>query len=389
MDMALVIKNGNVLLPNEELRQCDLLIENGQVKAVGQSLAGNTQIDAAGKYVLPGLIDLHTHGIRTVNLQSGTLSEYAGIEAAYGTTTFYPTLFDAPDAITEQMKRHRLETDELRLLPQVGGFRLESPYLARTGAGLAKDLGHITPQITGTLLQAGGGHIKIWDVSPELDGAPEVIELLSQQGIVCSISHTWATIEQGQAAVDAGARLVTHFFDVFVLPEDKGTGVYPHGLVDYLLVEDRVKCEIIGDGTHVPEILVEKAFRCKPPDGLVFITDSNFGAGMSPGQYEAGGSWGRVQIDGPNNGVRMVDRGMGLAGSALTPIDSFRNVVRLFHKSIGVASRVWSRNPAQLLGLNKGEIAPGRDADLIILDKDLELCHTIVAGRIIYQKTEE
>jgi N-acetylglucosamine-6-phosphate deacetylase len=386
---ALVVKNGNVLFPTEEIRACDVLIERGQIKEVGQSLAADIQIDAAGKYVVPGLIDVHTHGIRTVNLQSGTLSEYASIEASYGTTTFYPTLFDAPDAIAEQMKRHRLETDELKLLPQVGGFRLESPYLARTGAGLTKDLGHITPQITGKLLQAGGGHIKIWDVSPELDGAPEVIEQLSRQGIVCSIAHTRATIEQGQAAVEAGARLVTHLFDVFGLPEDTGTGVYPHGLVDYLLVEDRVKCEIIGDGTHVPEILVEKAFRCKPPDGLVFVTDSNFGAGLPPGQYEAGGSWGRIQIDGPNNGARMVDRGMGLAGSALTPIDSFRNVIRLFHKSIGVASQVWSRNPAQLLGLNKGEITPGRDADLIILDQDLELCYTIVAGQIIYQKEKD
>jgi N-acetylglucosamine-6-phosphate deacetylase len=93
-----------------------------------------------------------------------------------------------------------------------------------------------------------------------------------------------------------------------------------------------------------------------------------------------------VQIDGPNNGVRMVDRGMGLAGSALTPIDGFRNAIRLFHKSIGVASRICSRNPARLLGLNKGEIAPGRDADLIVLDADLELRYTIVAGQIIYQQ---
>lgn len=386
---ALVIKNGNVLLPTEEFCACDVLIEGSRIQEVGRPLASDMQIDATGKYVVPGLIDVHTHGIRTINLQSGTLGEYASIEASYGTTTFYPTLFDTPQDIAEQMKRHRAATDELRLLPQVGGFRLESPYLARTGAGLAKDLGHITPQITNTLLQAGGGHIKIWDVSPELDGAPEVIEQLSQQGIVCSIAHTRATIEQGQAAVDAGARLVTHLFDVFELPQDKGTGVYPHGLVDYLLVEDRVKCEIIGDGTHVAEILVEKAFRCKPPDGLVFVTDSNFGAGLPSGQYEAGGSWGRVQIDGPNNGVRMVERGMGLAGSALTPIDSFRNVVRLFHKSIGLASRVWSRNPARLLGLNKGEIAPGRDADLIILDQDLGLCSTIVAGQIIYQKAKD
>jgi len=385
---ALVVKNGKVLLPSEKIQTCDVLIQNGRIQDVGSSLASDVEIDAEGGYVLPGLIDVHTHGIRTVNLQSGTLSEYASVEATFGTTTFYPTLFDTPEAIGEQMRRHRAETDELRLLPQVGGFRLESPYLARTGAGLAKDLGHITPQTTRMLLEAGGGHVKIWDVSPELEGAPDVIEQLTRRGIICSIAHTQATIEQGRAAVDAGARLVTHLFDVFELPKDTGTGVYPHGLVDYLLVEDRVKCEIIGDGTHVPSLLVEKTFRCKSPDGLVFVTDSNFGAGLPPGQYEAGGSWGRVQVDGPNNGVRMVDRGMVLAGSALTPIDGFRNAIRCFDKSIGVASRVWSRNPARLLGLNKGEVARGRDADLIVLDDDLILQYTIVAGQIVFQKTE-
>lgn len=383
---SLAITNGNALLPTEEIHTGDVLIEKGRIAEVGRSLTADVQIDARGGYVLPGFIDVHTHGIRTVNLQDGKLQEYASIEASFGTTTFYPTLFDTPEAIAEQMRRHRAETDELRLVPQVGGFRLESPYLARTGAGLAKDLGNITSQITTMLMKAGGGHIKIWDVSPELDGAPQVIEDLSGQGIVCSIAHTQATIEQGRAAVDAGARLVTHLFDVFLPPEDTGTGVYPHGLVDYLLIEDRVKCEIIGDGTHVPDILVEKAFRCKTPDGLVFVTDSNFGAGLPPGQYDAGGSWGRIQIDGPNNGARMVDRDMGLAGSALTPIDAFRNAIRLFNKTMGVASRVCSRNPARLLALNKGEIAPGRDADLIVLDQDLGLRYTIVAGQIVYQE---
>jgi N-acetylglucosamine-6-phosphate deacetylase len=386
---TLVVKNGGVLFPTEEIHARDVLIEDGRIQRVDTPLAAELEIDAAGGYVLPGLIDVHTHGIRTISLQTGTLQEYANIEASFGATTFYPTLFDTPEAIAEQMRRHRTETDELRLVPQIGGFRLESPYLARTGAGLAKDLGHITPRTTEMLLEAGSGHIKIWDVSPELDGAPEVIEELTRQGIICSIAHTQATIEQGRAAVHAGARLVTHLFDVFVPPESTGTGVYPHGLVDYLLVEDRVKCEIIGDGTHVPDLLVEKAFRCKPRDGLVFITDSNFGAGLPPGQYEAGGSWGRVQIDGPNNGVRMVDRGMGLAGSALTPIDALRNTIRLFGKSVGVASRVCSRNPARLLGLNKGEIASGRDADLIVLSRDLELRYTIAAGQIIYQRAQE
>jgi N-acetylglucosamine-6-phosphate deacetylase len=385
---ALAIKNGSVLLPDGNLHSCDVLIQGGQIREIGPSLEAELQADAAGGYIVPGLIELHTHGIRTESVETGDLAEYARIEASFGTTTFYPTLFCSPEESARHMRRHRRETDDLRLFPQIGGFRLESPYLARTGAGVSKDFASICPETTGMLLAAAGGHIKIWDVSPELDGAPDLIRQLSREGIVCSIAHTEATIEQGRAAVDAGATLVTHLFDVFQLPERTGTGVYPQGLVDYLLVEDRVACEIIGDGTHVHPLLVEKTFRCKPSNKLVFVTDSNYGAGLPPGRYVAPGSWGTVQIDGPNNGVRQVDRSMGLAGSALTPIDSFRNVIRLFHKDIATASHVWSRNPARLMGLNKGEIAPGRDADLIVLDKNLDLCYTIVAGEIVYHRAQ-
>ena len=135
---------------------------------------------------------------------------------------------------------------------------------------------------------------------------------------------------------------------------------YPAGLTDYFLIEDRVTCEIIGDGTHVHPILVEMTFRCKTPDRLAFVTDSNYGAGLPPGRYLLPGSWGNVEIKTCNDGIRMLDRDMELAASALTPLDGFHNAVRMFGKDIATASRVCSRTPARLLGLNKGEIVPGR-----------------------------
>jgi N-acetylglucosamine-6-phosphate deacetylase len=98
------------------------------------------------------------------------------------------------------------------------------------------------------------------------------------------------------------------------------------------------------------------------------------------------GSWGDVVIRSPSDGVRLPDREMILAGSALSPIEGLRNVVRLFGKDLALASRVWSTNPARLMGLNKGEVAVGRDADLIVVDADLDLVCTIVAGEIAFQR---
>lgn len=385
---TLAIKNGKILLPGGEFQVGDILLGEGQIREIGAGLNAESQIDASDCYVVPGLIDIHTHGIGYESAMKGDIFEYARLEAPRGTTSFYPTLFGPPDESAANIRKYREQTDELRLLPQVAGFRLESPYISRTGAGISRDLSPITPEITQLLLDAGEGHIKIWDISPELPGAPDVIRQLSSQEIVCSLAHTDATIDQARAAVNAGAKLVTHLFDTFVVPEMIDPGVYPVGLIDYLLIEDRIMCEIIADGTHALPILVEKALRCKSYDGIIFVTDGNFGAGLPPGRYNLPGGWGEAEISSVNNGVRLVDRNMGLAGSALTPIDVFRNVIHVFGKDIATASRLCSGNPARLLGLNKGEIVVGKDADLIIIDKNLDLIFTISAGSVVYRKSE-
>jgi N-acetylglucosamine-6-phosphate deacetylase len=377
---SLVIRNGSVLLGNGRLETCDLLLAQGHIVALGHGLAADAVLDVGGAFVLPGLIDLHTHGIGRESMASATLEDYCRLEAAHGATAFFPTLFGPPPESIGHMQRHR-QHDPAHAGAQVAGFRLESPYLAQTGAGLSRDLAPITAETTEALLAAGGGQVKIWDISPELPGAPELVRRLSADGIVCSLAHTHASIEQARAVVDAGARLVTHLFDTFAVPAMVDPGVYPAGLVDYLLVEDRVACEIIADGTHVHPLLVEKALRCKTAERLAWVTDSNFGAGLPPGEYDAPG-WGPIVVGHPNHGVRLRDRKL-LAGSALTPIDGFRNAIRLFGRDLAVASRLCSATPARLLGLNKGTLDVGRDADIIVLDAGLGLLFTLVAGEIV------
>lgn len=383
----LIINGGTLVLPDGSLAPCCVDVQGGLIHSLGESDGqGKTTIDASGCYVLPGIIDVHTHGICRESSASESLHEYARLEASCGCTTFIPTLFGPPEQSVEHMRRHRSNTNELADLPQVGGFRLESPYLGYTGAGISRDLAPISEQVTNSLLMAGGGHIKIWDISPELDGSTGLISMLSSMGIICSLAHTRATMAQARAAIDAGARLVTHLFCTFLLPEVTDPGVYPAGLTDLFLLDDRVACEIIADGTHVHPLLVEKTLRCKPEQQTVFVTDSNYGAGLPSGHYELPGGWGLAALDGPNNGVRLVDREMGLAGSALTPIDLLRNSVRLLGRDIATASRLCSANPAKLLGLNKGELAVGKDADLIVLDEQLELLYTIVHGKVAYAR---
>lgn len=395
VDRTLRLKGGQVLRPDGTLAEGDVVVRQGRVAAIGPRLATEAEVDATGCTILPGLIELHTHGMQGQSAETGDLAAYARVMATLGATTFYPTLFCAPDLAVRHLARHRRETDDLAAVPQVPGFRLESPYLAIPSGGTDKDVTPVSDAVTERLLAAGAvagssaSLIKIWDVSPELENAVEAIRRITGQGIVCSIAHTRASIAQGRAAVAAGARLVTHLFDVFYhTPErkDPDPDIYAPGLVDYLLLEDRVVCEIVGDGTHVDPLLVEKAFRCKGPAGLAFVTDSNLASGMPPGRYTMPGSWGDVVIRSASDGVRLPDREMILAGSALSPIEGLRNVIRLFGKDLATASRLWSTNPARLMGLNKGEVAVGRDADLIVVDANLDLVCTIVAGEIAFHQ---
>ena len=382
----MVIKNGTALLDGCELRECDLRIVDGRIAEVGEDLSGRKTVDADGCYVLPGLIDIHTHGIGYESGSDGSLVDYAKLEAEKGATTFYPTLFDTKEAILTQLSRHRKETDDLKTVPQIPGFRLESPYIARTGAGASKHLEPITNATTDMILDAGGGLIKLWDVSPELDGACDLVRKLTLLGIVCCMTHTEATVDQARAAVDAGIKVATHLFNVYGAPQVTEAGCQPVALTDYVLIEDRIVAELIPDGSHVPPILIEKTMRCKGPERIALITDSNFGAGLPSGTYDLPGSWGRCVIDGPNNGVRMVSREMGLAGSALTPIDAFRNAVHLLGYSITDAAAMCSETPARVMGLNKGRLGVGRDADVIVVDEDLELVHTICGGEVIWSR---
>ena len=250
--------------------------------------------------------------------------------------------------------------------------------------GSAGSLSRIEQDITRSLHEASRGTIRVWDVSPELDGAVAFVEWAASAGIVTSLAHTRATIAQTRAAIDAGLSLVTHMYDTFDLAEQTDPGVYPAGLTDYLQIEDRVMVEIIPDAVHVHPFLVEKTLRCKGMDRVVFITDSLRGSGNPPGRYPGLADGQEVEVT-RDRGMRRVGDD-ALSGSCLTQLQGLRNAVGVFGRSIREASILCSRNAARLLRLRKGCLAVGWDADVILLDRDLKLVATVLGGRLMQQR---
>ena len=382
----MLIKNGRILHYNRFEANSDMRVEDNRITAIGQGMMpepGEQVVDAAGNYVLAGLIDLHHHGIRHVLAQNDSLLEYSQLLLEVGVTACVATLSGSPEDNIQAMQRGLQETERFRLAPNVIGFRPEISYIAKTGAGSAYSLRPITDETTEAVYEGGEGFIRIWDVSPEMAGAIPFIRWAAKQGIVTSLAHSSATVEDTRRAIEAGMSLVTHFYDTFDVAVQTDPGVYPAGLTDWLQIEDRITVEIVPDGVHVHPYLVEKTFRCKGIDRIALVTDASKGSGSPPGIY--GGLYEGVEVEVTvDRGVRRTSDDV-LSGSALTHLQGFRNVIQKFGKSMVEASILCSRTPARVLGeTSKGYLAAGMDADIIILDNDLNLKATIVGGKVLY-----
>lgn len=391
----IVISNVRAMEPGEGLIATSVRIRQGKIVELGTD--GNAPrdvcetINGGDRLLTPGLIDLHTHGIEQYAYEAGAEQLIAASRrlGQYGTTCILPTLYRMLS------KQHLGDLGKMAAALSavddvcMPGFHLEGPFLALPGAGaytVPGDLG-----LLAELHAAADGKIRAVSISPETPNILPVIERLCELKIVPFMTHTHATVEQTEAAIDAGARHATHFYDVFPIPNETDPGVRPVGTVEAILADPRCSVDFIADGVHVHPTAIKAALAAKGYRGVMLTTDSNVGAGLPPGIHSTPmgdivtAAAARLHCPGrPGHG--------GLAGSTLTLDRGIGNLLKWLDLP---SEQVWamgSSNVARLLGLTtKGTLRVGADADLVLwdeIDGQPHAVRTWVGGRCVFKATE-
>lgn len=388
-----IIQNARVVLSDGVGDGFSVVIIDGKIFSVGLTVERQRSdaqvIDAKGMYLSPGFIDLHIHGLREFLVDRGPadLVEMCKLLPACGVTGFLPTV--APGPVGEDAEFLATLAAAQTTGTEVLGFHLEGPFLALTGALPPEALGDCNEKRVRSLIEAADSHPAIFSISPEVEGIGDLLPMMTAGGTPAFLTHTRATIEQTQAAIEAGARHATHFYDVFPVPSETDPGVRPCGAVEAILADPRVSVDFILDGVHVDPIAVTMALQCKDPEKVCLVTDANIGAGAPPGTYTFGEQEVAFAYSGAPARLVTADGKPGaLCGSGLTLDQAVRNAVKFLDIPPDRAMRMVSRNPAAVLGLadTKGAVAEGYDADLVLLDENLCVRKTFVGGEVVFQK---
>lgn len=342
-------------------------------------------MDLDGKLLIPGFMDIHTHGGDGVDVNGADKAGFCRIGrffAAHGVTGWLCSILTDTEAQTLQSiaQARAAMADPAGGAPLLG-IHLEGPFLSAQYKGAMPE--HLLrtgdPALFYKYQQAAQGAIRYMTVSPEVEGVVEMIAALRDQ-VAIAIGHSGADYETACAAIDAGARACTHTFNAMGLFHQHRPGIM--GAV----LERDVYCEAICDGRHLHPGSVRMLLACKGYDRVVAITDSIQAAGLPDGHYKLGVN-DVVVVDGD---AKLADTGVR-AGSTLTMDQALKNLVRFTGQPVERVLPLLTLQPAKVIGMDqaKGSIAPGKDGDLVVLNDALDVMETYIAGVRVYAGKEK
>jgi len=348
-----------------------LEILDGRVAAIsGQIVADAGVRDANLRVIIPGFIDLHVHGGGGRDVMDGgdAAAQVARVHASAGTTSLLATTMTAPMEDLRAAFAGLAAVTSSRSIDgaQILGVHLEGPYISGDRLGAQPDF--TRPFQMQELAELNAVvPIRVVTLAPEVPGNIEAIRELVARGVVVQLGHSAATYEQGCAAMAAGARGFTHLYNAMSAMHHRAPGLVGAALAH------ATHAEIIPDLLHVHPGAIRAAMRSIA--GLYCVTDSTAAAGMPDGEYRLG----RQTVTKCMGGVRLADG--TLAGSTLTMDHAFRNLVDMIGLSLAEASARTSTHAADYLGLiGRGRLQAGSYADVVVLDRDLNVTDVFVEG---------
>lgn len=380
------IAGAAVYTGTDQPRLATVYLSAGRVRDVAEPPKGETaslELPASWS-VVPGFIDTHIHGAAgadVMDARPGALGAIARFLPREGTTAFLATTMSAGNerlaAASTNVGRYTPGPGEAEIL----GIHLEGPFIASSKAGAQGGQWIRKPDVHAfdEWQRLSGNRIRVVTLAPESPGALEFVRHLREQGVVASIGHTNCTAEQAGAAIESGCRRITHLYNAM-----SGLHHREPGAACAALLSPRAAAEIIADGVHVAPSMLRLAYQMKGCDRLILVTDAIRGKGCGDGDFDLGGEIAHV-----SQGVARRGNGV-LAGSVLCMDQGVRNVLDYLGCDLSEAVRMASVNPAVSIGVQerKGTLEPGRDADLVVLDEQLQVRMTFCRGERSFGRDE-
>lgn len=377
--MNILVKNGQTFCNDFHFHNVDVKTNGKSIEKVAEHLAADGEelvIDAEGKYVIPGLIDIHSHGCVGHDGCDANLNAYQEMMhfyASYGVTSVLATSVTETEEVLDKAYRAIREyMSQERDGAYIQGINMEGPFFskAKKGAQAEKKLHLPDVEMFRRLNAASGGNIRQVCLAPELEGGLDFIRSVKDE-VVVSIAHTTASYDIALQAIEAGASHVTHLYNAMPPYNHREPGV-----IGAVYNDDKITAELISDGFHIHPAVIKATFKMMA-NRICLISDSLAATGMADGEYSLGGQAVYVQ----NGQCRLKDG--TIAGSTTPVMECMRRAVS-YGVPLEQALRAATFNPARAMGLidRCGTLSAGKSADIVVLNRDLSIDKVIIKGKV-------